>query len=47
MVPADIQRRVWSTYRPGQCDDMNPSEEWHKAADAAIESVAKQEGLIV
>lgn len=40
MVPRDIQRRVWATYRPGQCDDKAPSESWHEAADAAIAAVA-------
>lgn len=43
MVPRDIQRRVWSTYRPGQCDDKQPSESWHEAADAAIAAVATKE----
>jgi hypothetical protein len=43
MVPRDIQRRVWATYRPGQCDDMRPSEAWHEAADAAIRAVAEKE----
>jgi hypothetical protein len=32
------------TYRPGQCDDKNPSEAWHQAADAAIGFVAALEG---
>lgn len=39
-VPARIQRAVWATYRRGQCDDKNPSESWHEAADAAIGFVA-------
>ena len=43
MVPKDIQRRVWATYRPGQCDDKRPSEAWHEAADAAISAVANRE----
>ena len=43
MVPKSIQRRVWATYRPGQCDDMNPSGEWHEAADDAINAVALAE----
>lgn len=45
MVPAKLQRAVWATYRPGQCDDKDPSEAWHEAADAAIAAVALQEGL--
>ena len=44
MVPRKIQRAVWATYRDGQCDDMNPSKEWHCAADAAIGFVAVRDG---
>lgn len=40
MVPKHIQRKVWSTYRPGQCDDKQPSQAWHAAADEAILHVA-------
>lgn len=43
MVPRDLQRAVWATYRPGQCDDKRPSPEWHAAADAAIAAVAQKE----
>ncbi len=43
MVPAIIQRDVYAHYRPGQCDDKQPSVEWHRAADAAIGHVAVQE----
>ena len=43
MVPKQLRDAVWRTYRPGQCDDMRPSREWHDAADAAIESVFQQE----
>lgn len=43
MVPYVLQQRVWNTYRPGQCDDKQPSEAWHAAADAAIEYVARAE----
>ncbi len=42
-VPKNIQRAVWATYRPGQCDDKDPSEAWHEAADAAIGFVAQLE----
>lgn len=44
MVPRPLQLEVWKHYRPGQCDDKNPSEAWHKAADAAIAAVAAKEG---
>lgn len=43
MVPKVLRDAVWTTYRPGQCDDKQPSEAWHKAADAAIEAVALAE----
>jgi hypothetical protein len=43
MVPYTIQQAVWATYRPGQCDDKDPAEAWHQAADAAIGHVALQE----
>jgi hypothetical protein len=42
-VPKNIQARVWDTYREGQCDDKNPSKDWHEAADAAIGYIAKLE----
>lgn len=44
MVPVKLQRAVWRYYRPGQCDDRDPSSDWHKAADAAIGYVARLEG---
>jgi hypothetical protein len=44
MVPRVIQRAIWATYRPGQCDDKHPSREWFRAADAAIGFVARVEG---
>ena len=43
-VPKSIQQAVWATYRPGQCDDMAPSEAWYHAADAAIGYVARLDG---
>jgi hypothetical protein len=45
MVPRKLQKAVWDTYRPGQCDDKRPSREWHDAADAAIKYVAALESL--
>lgn len=43
MVPRELRDEVWRHYRRGQCDDKNPSKEWHAAADAAIAYVAKLE----
>jgi hypothetical protein len=44
VVPKKIQMAVYAAYRPGQCDDKNPSEAWHVAADAAIGYVAALDG---
>jgi hypothetical protein len=44
LVPKNLQRAVWASYRPGQCDDKQPSRLWFKAADAAIAAVAAKEG---
>lgn len=46
MVPLPLRRLVWATYRPGQCDDKNPSRRWHAAADAAIQAVYEREQAI-
>lgn len=43
LVPKPLAQAVWRTYREGQCDDKNPSKEWHAAADAALEWVAQLE----
>jgi hypothetical protein len=43
MVPLPIRKMVWAEYRNGQCDDKQPSEEWHKAADLAIKAVWEKE----
>lgn len=44
MVPPYIRRGVWKNYRPGQCEDKNPSVTWMNFANAAIGWVAMQEG---
>jgi Zn ribbon nucleic-acid-binding protein len=47
LVPKTIRDRVWATYREGQCDGHPmPSEEWHRAADAAIRAVAMKERFV-
>ena len=43
MVPKAIRDRVWATYRPGQCEDMQFSQAWSDAVDAAIQAVAQKE----
>lgn len=44
MVPAILRKRVWATYRDGQCDDWEPSAAYCDAAKAAVLAVAKAEG---
>ena len=43
-VPRPIRERILETYRPGQCDDMNPSREYCEAARAAVIVLAAIEG---
>lgn len=45
-VPRRTQIAVYRYYRSGQCQDMNPSPEWHAAADVAIAQVAFKERRI-
>ena len=44
MVPQKLRNAVYEHYREGQCDDKDPSEEWHIAANAAIGYVAALDG---
>lgn len=44
MVPKTIRDRIWSTYRVGQCDDLNPSMDYCQAAKEAVIAVAQREG---
>lgn len=46
MVPKPIRDRIWRFYRIGQCDDMNPSDNYCLAAKDAVIAVAKKEGKI-
>jgi hypothetical protein len=43
MVDKPYQDKVWRHYRPGQCDDKQPSSEWFAAADRAIRVVRERE----
>lgn len=45
-VPKWIQASVWESYRPGQCDDKQPSRRWVIAATRAICAVAVREGVM-
>lgn len=44
-VPKKIRDDVWTHYRRGQCNDKQFTDEWLRAADAAIGFVARKEGL--
>lgn len=44
MVPKPIRDRIWATYRPGQCDDWQPSAAYCEAAREAVIAVARLEG---
>lgn len=44
MVPYQSQLKMLEHYRPGQCNDKRPSQEWFNAAQLAIAQVAQQEG---
>lgn len=46
MVPKHLQKLVWEFYRPGQCNDMRISREWHLSATRAINAVALKEGIL-
>jgi hypothetical protein len=43
LVPKDLQRQVWLTYRKGQELDKSPSRKYLAAADAAIQAVERAE----
>lgn len=42
-VPIGLRRAVWALYRPGQCDDLNPSAAYCEAARKAVLAVAQAE----
>ncbi len=43
MVPRDLQREIWHTYRPGQEIDKRPSREYMDVQQRAIAAVADRE----
>lgn len=47
LVPKHLQRGVWTDFRPGQEVDKKPSFAWCRAADAAVEFIARKEGRTV
>ena len=47
MVPKDMQSAIWRTYRPGQEIDKRPSDDYLRAASAAVKKVAAKEGVTI
>ncbi len=45
MVPPEMRRRIWDTYRVGQCDDKRPSKAYCEAAKAAVIYLAGRDGV--
>ena len=46
-LPRSMQRAIWATYRPGQCDDWNITDAYANAAQTAIRHLAEREGIEV
>lgn len=44
-LPKPMQRAIWKTYRPGQCEDWNISHEYAEAARTAVKFIAAKEGV--
>lgn len=44
LVPVELQREVWRTYRPGQERDKSPSRAYLLALKQAVNEVARLEG---
>jgi hypothetical protein len=44
MVPRELQRALWATYRPGQERSMTPSAAYLRAAASCVRAVAEAEG---
>jgi hypothetical protein len=45
-VPYRLRQAIWAHYRAGQCDDLNPSAGYCRAAKAAVTAVAQKEGKV-
>jgi len=44
-LPKRLRDKIWSTYRPGQCDDWNITKEYSEAAKECIKFIANKEGI--
>lgn len=47
MVPKSLRDRVWTTYKTGQCDSLDPSNAYCEAARSAVIAVAEKEGCVI
>lgn len=45
-LPTAMRKRIWATYRPGQCDDWNITHEYAEAARDAVKFIAEKEGFV-
>jgi len=46
-LPIKMRNRIWATYRPGQCDTLDPSPAYCETAKAAVVAVAEKEGRVI
>lgn len=45
MLAGWLRKKIWATYRPGQCDDMAPSRAYCEAARESVVYIAEKEHL--
>ena len=45
MLPKSMRNDIWTTYRVGQCDDMNPSKEYCEIARKCVVYLATIQGI--
>lgn len=45
MLPKAMRNEIWRTYRKGQCDDKNPSDEYCEIAKKCVTYIAEREGI--
>lgn len=44
-LPMKMRNKIWANYRPGQCDDKNPSMEYCLIAKECVIYLARKEGI--
>jgi hypothetical protein len=45
MLSQSLRDQIWKLYRPGQCDDWSPSEEYCAVAKSCLLYLAKKENI--